>query len=248
MVKSAGVLEATPVPVRVDDCVPTASTTERVAADAPAALGLKAIVMTQLDPAPSEVEQPLDTSGNEVGFAPPMLIEVIESAALPALISVKVCVALVAPTLTLPKFAVAGVRAACGAGADVPVPVSEDVCVPTASTTVREAAYAPAALGLKLTFTAQPELAASELEHPFEVIVKAVGFAPLSAIDEMESGALPALVSVKVCAVLMLPAATLPKFAVAGVREACGAGAGVPVPVSADVCVPTESITLKVPV
>jgi hypothetical protein len=131
-VKSAGAAAA-PVPVRELVCVPTASVTESAAVKVPAEVGAKVTATVQEPPAAKVVPQVLAPSWNEDAFAPVMLTEEIDSAALPALASVKVWAALLLPVVTVLKFAEAAVSAACGAVVieATPVPVSAAVCVPT---------------------------------------------------------------------------------------------------------------------
>jgi hypothetical protein len=132
-VKSAADARAAPVPVRELVCVPTASVTVSAAVKVPAEVGAKVTAMVQEAPAASVVPQVSAPSLKEEAFAPVMPTEEIDSAALPALASVKVWAALLLPVVTLLKFAEAAVSAACGAVVTeaTPVPVSAAVCVPT---------------------------------------------------------------------------------------------------------------------
>ncbi len=118
--------------------------------------------------------------------------------------------------------------------------------MPTVSVTDKVAAKLPALPGENVTAIVQ-ELPAASVDPQVFVLVKAVLLVPVSLIPAIASGALPALASVKIWAALVVPAVTLPKFALAGVSTACGCASAVPVPVSDAVCVPTESVTEKVP-
>jgi hypothetical protein len=251
MVKSAGVENTTPVPERADVCVPSASATERLAVKLPVEAGENETAMVQELPAASVAPQVSDPSWKEEAFAPVSATEVIDRAALPALARVKVWAALLLPAPTLLKFAEVAVRAACGAAAGVdatPVPVKVEVCVPASSTMVRVAEDGPALVGEK-TIRIWQELPGGSAGRsrgldPRRVIarlraglasavppvaqlslttMKLFGFAPPSEIDVMTSAALPAFESVKVCAELAAPVVMLPKSAVAGDSDACGA-------------------------
>src|ERR1700685_3587952 len=82
--------------------------------------------MVQLAPAANELPQVL-VSANVLEPAPPMVMPVIESAALPVFISVAFCEVLVVPAVEL-NVSVPGVSEATGAAAAVPVPLSVVVC------------------------------------------------------------------------------------------------------------------------
>ena len=68
--------------------------------------------------------------------------------------------------------------------------------------------------------------------------MKLSGFAPPSEIDVMARAALPVLESVKVCAELAAPVVMLPKLAVVGDSDACGADVVTALPMA-------ESITVR---
>jgi len=132
---------------------------------------------------------------------------------------------------------VAGENVTMGAGAGVPVPVSVAVCGELAalSVTVRVALKVAAEVGVKVTEMVQVEDTAS-VEPQVVVWAKSEGLAPVSEIPVMLSTALPVFESVRVCAAEVVPAVVLGKVSVPPDKEATGAGAGVPVPVSAAVC------------
>lgn len=75
-------------------------------------------------PAARELPHALLAMENAAAFVPPIATEEIPRAALPALESVNGIGALVVPTVTVPKSAVLGLNAACGAPAALPLPVS----------------------------------------------------------------------------------------------------------------------------
>lgn len=87
------------------------------------------------------------------------------------------------------------------------------------SLTESMAVSVPVEAGLNVTEMVQDAPAASVLPQVL-VVVKAALLAPVRLIAEIVSAALPVLVRVKGWAELAVPAVTLPKFAVAGVRAA----------------------------
>lgn len=122
-----------------------------------------------------------------------------------------------------------------------PVPDRADVCVPSASVTERLAVKLPVEVGENVTATVQEAAAASVLPQVSAPSWNEEAFAPVMPTEVIDRAALPALARVKVWAALLLPVATLLKFAEAAVRAACGAAAGAdatPVPVKVEVCVP----------
>jgi hypothetical protein len=245
---ACGAAGVVPEPASDDVCVPTASTIDKLAVKLPAAAGEKVSEMVHEAPAASADPQVFAAMAKLLAFVPDREMEVMDNDALPALVRVKVCALLVVPVVTLPKFAVAGVSAACGAGAAVPVPVRVEIWVPTASTADTLAEKLPMLVGEKVMAIVQDLPAASDVPQVFALTMKVFAFVPAIPIEVIESAALPALVRVKVCALPVVPVVTLPKFAVAGVSAACGVGAVVPVPVRAEVCVPTASTTDKLAV
>lgn len=120
---------ATPVPLSTEVCVPTESVTDRLAEKLPAAAGENMTVMVQEPPAASDVPHVPPVTAKLPAFIPVSPIEVMGSAAVPALDSLKVCAALVLPAVTLPKSAVAGVSAACGADVVATTPVPDNDAV-----------------------------------------------------------------------------------------------------------------------
>jgi hypothetical protein len=100
---------------------------------------------------------------------------------------------------------------------------------------------APVAVGLNVTPTVHDAAPANEL---VQVLVACLNSALLLATLSPEMAVVPAFLTVKVVAALVVPTATEPNPWVAGVRV-IGA---VPVPVRLAVCVPALSITVRVPV
>ena len=87
-------------------------------------------------------------------------------AALPLLVSVTVCAALVVLTCWFPKLKLVGLRSTAGADAVVPEPLKATDCgLPEAlSMKVRLALRLPVAVGVKVTLMVQEAPAASVLE------------------------------------------------------------------------------------
>lgn len=119
--------------------------------------------MEQLLPAASEEAQLLVCT-KSLGLAPAIAMLAIVSAALPVLLSVAVCDALVPPVVTM-KLSVAGVSEAMGAGGAVPVPLRETPCGDPATLSLMEtvAVSLPGVLGANFTMMVQVALAASGL-------------------------------------------------------------------------------------
>jgi hypothetical protein len=122
-----------------------------------------------------------------------------------------------------------------------PVPERADVCVPSASVTERLAVKLPVEIGENVTAMVQEACAASVVPQVSAPSWNEEAFAPVSAMEEIDRAALPALARVKVWAALVLPVGTLLKFAEAAVSAACGVAGGAdatPAPVKVDVWVP----------
>ena len=222
---------ATAVPESVELCVPTESTTERDAVKVPAVDGVNVTDTVHAAPDASDAPQLLEPRVNEEAFDPLSEMEVIGSAAVPALVNVMIWATLALPGVTLPKLAVAGVNAACGAAMAVPIPDSDTVCVvvvePELSVTTRLAVKARVAAGLKTMLTVQLEPAASVVPQAF-VCVKNDASAPARATEVMVSGAVPVLDSVACWATELVPW-IVEKDSETGVSDAMGTPATVPV-------------------
>lgn len=219
MVKSAEAADA-PVPLNDALCVPTLSTTARVADALPVAAGVKVMPILQELPALRVLPQLLAAILKSEALVPLMAIEVIGRGAVPALASVKVCDVLVDPTVTLPKDALDGVSTACGASAPAPVPVNAALCVPTESIAASVADALPTAAGVKVTPILHEPPALRVLLQLLAAILKSEALVPLIAIEVIGRGAVPVFASVKVCDALVDPTVMLPKDALAGVSAA----------------------------
>ena len=129
------------------------------------------------------------------------------------------------------KARLVGERLATGA---VPVPERLTVCgLPLAlSVMLTEAVRLPLAAGVNVTRIVQLVLAATELPHVL-LCAKSLALVPVSARLVMLKAALPVLLRVTACAVLVVPTDWLPKARLVGERLATGA---VPVPERLTVC------------
>ena len=101
----------------------------------------------------------------------------------------------------------------------MPVPDSATVSVTPPAVTVRVPVRAPVAVGLKVTLTVQEPLAA--IDDP-QVLVCAKS--PEAAIEETAAAEPVGLETVTVCAALVVPVATEPKFSAPGLAVTLLAG------------------------
>ena len=124
--------------------------------------------------------------------------------ALPVLLRVRVCAALVVPTDRLPKLRLVAERLATGAAA-VPVPERLTACgLPLAlSVMLTEALRVPEAEGVKVTLIVQLAPVVSELPHVL-VCAKSPALVPVTAMVVMLKVALPVLLRVTVRAALVV--------------------------------------------
>ncbi len=91
---------------------------------------------------------------------------------------------------------------------------------------LKVAVAVPVDEGANVTDTVQEAPAASETPQVFDPTVKRAGEAPPTVTEEMESAAVPAFASVNTFCALLLPVATVPKSAEAGVNAASATGGG----------------------
>src|SRR6202035_3037081 len=183
------------VPVRLPPAVGSKVTvTEQ---DPPAAMLVQLLVWLK-----SPVAATLDTLG----------------ALVPELLTCTVCVAAAEPTTVRGKDRLAGAAFSTGPGA-VPVPVRLTVLVTPPALTVRLPVRVPVAVGANFTLTVHESFAAIDEPQVF-VWVKS----PLAEIDETDAAELVGLATVTVCAALVVPVATEPKFSALGVAVTPVAG------------------------
>jgi hypothetical protein len=229
---------AVPVPVRAAVCgEPVAlSTTDIEALRLPAEAGVNVTVMVQLAPAASEVPQLL-LSPKLLELVPMTEMLVMVSAAVPAFDSV-IGKAVAAVPIKVPgKASGFGVRAACGVGAVVPVPVRVTVWgepdALSATESVAEKLVAEA--GVKLISTRQLVPAASVVPQVVaDVVAKSLGFVPVMLMTIPVSVALPVFDRVTGRAAAVDATVVFGKASGFGLSPATGAA--VPLPVSVTVC------------
>jgi len=228
---TAGAVAAAPVPVSGTVCgLPVAlSPTETAALRAPVAVGLNVTLIVQFAFAASDAGHAF-VSAKSPGFAPVSVTPEIVSAAVPEFVSVIVCAALVVFNACDANVKVAGENPTAGAFAAAPVPVSGTSCgLPAALSVMRMFALrAPVAVGVNVTLIAQFALVASEAGQAF-ACAKSPAFVPLTVMPEIVSAALPVLVSVIVCAALVVLSVCDANVKLAGDRPATGANVPVEV-------------------
>ena len=153
-----GAAGAVPDPLSVAVCgEPVAlSATETVAAKLATEPGVNVTEIVHVAPAASDPPQ-VFVSAKSVGFAPPIVIPEIVSAALPVFDSVSICALEVTPDATLPKFNVPGESVAVGAAAAVPDPVRliVDGLANALLATLIDPVAAPVAVGVNVTVNVQ---------------------------------------------------------------------------------------------
>jgi hypothetical protein len=130
---------------------PPESTILSVAVRRPVAAGLKVRVTVQVAAAPRVEVQVLDVMLKSFAFVPDLFTPMVTELE-PVFVTVTVCAGLVDPTLTLPKFRLAGATVIT-----VPVPDSDAFCVlgPALSFTFKMALRLPDANGVKVTLIVQ---------------------------------------------------------------------------------------------
>src|SRR5215472_4725083 len=157
------------------------------------------------EPAASVLVQVRDWIANWFALAPPMLIELIVSDAVPVFVSVKVNGALVVRRACVPKPWDVGVSetAAC-----TPVPASETRCglVASESVIVSVPVRTPVALGRKLTLIRQ--LRPAPRLPPGQLFVWTKS--PLATMLLIVSALVPTFASVIACEALVVPTIWLP--------------------------------------
>ena len=218
------VVALAPVPVSDAVCgLPLAlSVTVSVAVRVAVAVGVKVTLMLQIRATARLVPQVLVCEKSPL-FAPVMVMLVMESVAVPALLNCTVCTALLEPTVWLPKVRLVGESAADGLPAAAPVPVSETVCgLPVALSLIETfAVRVPAAVGVNVTLMVQLALAFTLLPQVL-VAAKSPLFVPVIVILVRESAAEPLLVSVTLCAALVVFTVWVAKVRLVGDMETPG--------------------------
>ena len=200
-----------PVPLRATDCglFPALSLMLTLALRVPVVVGVKVTLMLQEAPAVSVLGlmgQVLVWAKSPALVPPRLIVEIVRSA-LPLLVRVTVCAALVVPTFWLPKLRLLGLRLTAGAGV-TPVPLSVTDCglSPALSLMLTLALRAPVTLGVKVTLIVQLLPAGNVLGLMGQVLVcaKSPALVPATLIVVIVRSAVPLLVSVTVCAALVV--------------------------------------------
>ena len=128
-------------------------------------------------------------------------------AAVPVLVSVTVCAALVVPTFWFPKLTLVGLRLTMGAGV-TPVPLSPAPCGLFVALSITEivAVRLPVAVGRKSTWIVHDAPTATNVPtHRSLLSPKSSGSVPPCRSPLMNSGAVPVLVSMTFCGALTVP-------------------------------------------
>src|SRR5215469_1082889 len=177
----------------------------------PVALGVKVAVTVQLAPGASDAGQVLPVILKSPEFVPVTATLVIFRLPEGATLVTVVLMDELMPTVTVPKFRLAGLRPRA-----VPVPLRETVCgEPTALSVIDRMPLSwPIALGLKETSIVQLAPTASVAGH-WLVLMKL----PCTVTLEMVTAAFPVLVTVTVCEALIMPMGTTPKVRLLGATE-----------------------------
>ena len=173
-----------------------------------------------------------------------------DSALLPGLVRVKICVTAGAPTVSAPKFAAAGNKlgAAVGGGGGTATPTPDTLLLRfvVPAVTASRPLYACAAVGAKVSVIWQLPFAASAMPQ-FDTWVNPGGAMMVKPVSAL----VPGLLNVKTCGVLLVPTVTEPKFALAGnklgVATGGGGGAAVPRPDTLLLRLVEAAVTLSEP-
>ena len=194
---------AVPVPLSAIFCVPPLALSVMVTTPVrtPLATGLNAAAIRQVVPAGTglDVEQVVLESRTK---SPLDSKAVIESGLVPALVNVTDCAAAVVPTTVLPNVRLEGVSETPGA---VPVPVSAAVFVPLLEAILSVPLRTPVAVGANVTPTTHVALALSALAVEQVVVGPSTLKSPLVATLLKLTAAVPLLVTVRLCALLVVP-------------------------------------------
>jgi hypothetical protein len=196
-----------PAPVRLTDCwLPATSLLLSVmlneAVRLPIAVGVNLTLMVQLLVAPSELPHVV-VYPKSPGLAPVNAMLLMDRAALPVLLSVKVWAVLVVPRFWPLKVRLVVVTPAIG---PLPMPVRFTACglPPALSAMLTEAVRLPMPAGVNVTFIVQLPFAATEPPHVL-VTAKSPGSVPAVAIPVIVRLAFPVLVRITDCEALGVP-------------------------------------------
>jgi hypothetical protein len=213
------VVEVAPVPDNATVCglLLAASVNDSVALRAPVAVGLNATIAAQLAEAARLAPQVLLVMEKSPASAPVMATLLMAIAAVPPLLKVAVCDALLEPTIVLAKVRPDGVAVTPPAGL-TPSPVSAIVCglLLAVSLKSRVAERSPVVVGANRMLAVQLADAARLVPQVLLNISKSPGFVPASVMLLMVSAVVLLLVSVTTFCAPLLPTETLTQFRLAG--------------------------------
>lgn len=231
-----------PVPLKFTDCgLPVVLSVNKIAAVRdPLAVG-ENLMLTEHDAPPPTLPAPTGQVSLEIekslGLAPPSEIEENAAGLLLVLVTVTLCATLVVPVFCKANVRLEGLKVRAG-GPDWPVPETPIDCgLPLAlSLKVIAVTRAPTALGENVMLT-EHEAPAARLTAPtgqvsFEM-EKSPGLAPVSPIDENVTALLPVLLTITLCAALVVPVFCAANVRLPGLKPSVKVGAAVPVPLSA---------------
>ena len=223
-----------PVPESATVCgLPvTLSAMFRVAARLPMAEGVKVTLTFVLPPGATVIGIAAVVSLKSAALAPVIVIPEIIRFAVPGLLMVTGVGVLLLLAAWLPKATLAGLMLMAGA---IPVPDRPTACgLPLAlSVKLIDAVRAPAAAGLKVTYTVAVPPDATTIGVVDGVKLKSAAFAPEIAIPVITRFAVPELPMVMAVGLLATFTCWLPKLRLAGERLITGV---VPVPVNDTNC------------
>jgi hypothetical protein len=160
-----------------------------------AMLGVNVIEMLQVPDGATLLEHVL-AAEKLAALAPPSVMPLIFSGAVPLLVTVTVCAAEVDSAAAV-KLSELALRVIAGVAGKAPVPVSEITCGEPAALSITSTAAAklPLAAGVKVT-DIEHDAAGARLAPQLFVSAKTAAFAPAIVIPLIESAAVPVLVSV----------------------------------------------------
>lgn len=217
---------ACPPPLRVTVCgeLPALSVIVRVPVGVPAAVGVNVTEIVQLAPA-ATLEPQVFVSAK----SPDAVTDVMDRAAVPELVRVTACAALVVPSVREAKVRLVGESTTAGAVTPAPVPLKLAVCgEPLALSEIISAPVrVPTTDGVNVTEIVQLAPAATLVP---QLLVSAKS--PDAAIELSVRAAWPEFVSFTACAVLVVPVVCEAKVRLVGDSVAVGVAA-TPVPLSA---------------
>jgi len=215
---------AVPRPVPESDTVcdePVALSAMEIWAErAPMAVGVKVTVRVQTAPTARLGPQLLEAKSP--GLPPVIEKELMERAAVPVLVMVRVWAGLVAPTFWETKLRLGAERVTAGEGAPpVPFRVTDWGEAGALSENKTFVVRRPAAVGVNVTVTVHVAPTA-RVEAQVLVKLKSPGLLPLRVMEERVMGSTPLLVRVMGFGVLAVPTGWPPKVRVVGEKEVVG--------------------------